>query len=218
MKQVSLDKRVIVPTPGIEILCTRTTGAAFEDWWDPAGEGLCVVAAYRAINTPGNPWPNDQPTAYLDTLVNNANPGTYDLTEGNGGLPWNVLFGWQALGPIAAQYFLTGIVPAQNWSLLCQFSGVPFTGASQCAVGEITNGAALALFPRTLIGGAGQHRYYDGASIDVAPGQTTANMGVAANQGYLDGVPDGGPIPVWTLPNVNDIYLLAYILVLSVVL
>jgi len=68
--------------------------AAGADWWDPNTEGLCVVAAYRAINTPGNTWTNDRPNVYADTLVNNANPGTFDLVEvPPGPIPWTINIG-----------------------------------------------------------------------------------------------------------------------------
>lgn len=183
----------------------RGAAAAVNDWWDPNNVGLCVVAAYRAINTPGNPWPNDQPGVYADTLVNNANPGVNDLVELNGAVPWVVNVGWQ-FNALAAQAFDTGVIPDQNYTMLAQYAN--YTIVSRAVAGVNVTGPLGNGFYLMPDDGAARVRYTKGNNRPVAPQLVTGNicigdMGVA---GYRDGLPEGAA-HIWSNPQTFSIYI-----------
>jgi len=187
---------------GVEVI--QPSAVAIADWWDPNDAGLCIVAAYRAINTPGNPWPNDAPPNYLATLVNNANPGTFDLVEGNGPVPWAIGTGWTFLGAGAAQWLDTGVIPGTTgWSMLVQFANAP--GANNVVAGQRDLGNTyFELWPWNF---PGQVIYGNGAVVAVAPSLLTGNLGVGGFQGYRNGVADGGAIGGWAGPTPRSVYI-----------
>lgn len=197
-------QRVNAPAFGTEVVMPGGAAVAF-DWWDPTGAGLCVVAAYRAINTPGNPWPNDPPANYLATLVNNANPGVFNLVEGNGAVPWAAATGWTFLGAGAAQWLDTGVVPGTTgWSMLVQYANA--LGANAVIAGQY-NGIAGTQFELWPWNFPGRIQYANGFSSNVPPGLLTGNIGVGGFQGYRNGIVDGGPIPGWSGPTPRSVYI-----------
>jgi hypothetical protein len=191
-------------TPTILSGSSEPGGAvAGPDWWDPNSEALCIVGAYRAINTPGNPWPNDAPAIYIDTLVNNANPGVNDLTEGNGPIPWVAVVGWSFVAA-AVQWFDTGIVPGTTgWSMLAQYANG--LGANAVVCGQF-NGfqTFFELWPWNA---PGRVVYGNGNITVPVPGLLTGNIGIGGFQGYRNGIADGGPIGAWSAPTVRSIYI-----------
>lgn len=182
-------------------------GAALANWWDPNNVGLSIAGAYRAINSVGTPW-GGGPTAYAQTLVNQANPGVNDLVEGNGGVPWVQATGWGFVAGFA-QWLDTGLVPAndQSWSMLVQFApnanNVLALAGSQSGAGN-----RLALFIDNV---GGNRRFYsNGGQVAVAAAVVAANMGVAGAQGFWNGVADGGAIGAWAGASIQDIYIGCY--------
>jgi len=177
------------------------TGEGVALWWDPLGEGLPVVGAYRAIASVGSPWPL-APAVYADTLQNWANPGTNDLVEGNGVVPWAAATGW---GFVSAQgkYFLTALIPAndQSWSILGQFANY---AAGHYLVGSRSAGGQFVLLPS--LGGVNS-QYRNGGNLSVAPGFANGNIGIGGNRGYRNGVQEAGVIGAWTGVSNQDIYI-----------
>jgi hypothetical protein len=174
---------------GMRLFKPKEAAAPAANWWDPNNEGLPVVGAYRAIATGGSPWGN-APSNYAESLQNWANPGVYDLVEGNGAVPWAANTGWQFVAA-ATQYLDTGIVPVidQTWSAFVQYNGyvsVPvliWFGVWDTA-GD--NGAFIVQDQATKFRVWNSHST---VSRDNAPGPPiAANYGFSARQPYRDGV------------------------------
>ena len=178
----------------IETPLTYPPVVTVADWWDPDCEELSIVAAYRAINSAGTPWPGG-PTNYAESLVNQANPGTFDLTEGNGAVPWAAATGW-SFTKGNAQYFDTGIVPVlvptPTWTALIRFSNLMLTFTS-AIFGVYESGATRTLLLQHLIDTGMQS--WHGAVIVNAPLMATGNYGIAAKQPYRNGLPEPNTIP-----------------------
>lgn len=195
-------QRVNAPAFGTEVVVIG--GAPPPDWWDPNVAGLCVVAAYRAINTPGNPWTNDAPNVYADTLVNNANPGVFNLVEGNGAVPWAIGTGWSFLGAGAAQWLDTGVVPGTTgWSMLVQFANTVGSGVVAGQYNTIA-GTQFEIWPWNF---PNRVQYGNGFNFVVPPSLLTGNLGMGGFQGYRNGIADGGPIPGWSGPTPRSVYI-----------
>lgn len=92
--------------PGIGLHIVTPLVSATEGWWLAGGiDPADCVAAYQAKGA----------ASYAASKVNLTNPGTYDLSEGNGAVPWNPVNGWQFVSA-NGQYFSTGIVPSSDLS------------------------------------------------------------------------------------------------------
>jgi hypothetical protein len=181
--------------------------AAAANWWDPNNAGLCTVAAYRAQNSPGTPWPGG-PGAYLATLTNQANPGTFDLVEGNGAVPWGNVTGWQFTAA-QSKYFNTAIIPSsQNWSYLVQFSGFVLAGANTRLFGTASGGSGFIVDIQPYwAAGLTFVLYFNGGGISAAPQLIAGNLGMANTAAYRNGVAEGPAIPGWGGPIVHSIYI-----------
>lgn len=174
-------------------------GGGSTSWWNPIGDIVCPnMWAYRAINTPGSPWPGG-PAVYANTLVNLANPGVNDLVEvppAPPPVPWNVLIGWQFV-TANAQCFDTGVVPANNqaWSMFVQFSNAVADPVTNRAIAGGGNpGVWFLLQPARLIVIPASY-YYTGAAAFAAPILVTGNTAIVGVNGYRNGVFDAGPSP-----------------------
>jgi len=198
-----------VPGPdwGVRVIEPAAMAA---DWWDPDGSieadnpGI-QMWPLRAINSVGTPW-GGGPTNYLETRSSQYTPLPTPgglLIEGNGAVPWAAATGWGFVAA-AAQYFLTGLIPAndQSWSVLVQFDNlVGIWGVLLgCFNAAWTYFVIQPMSPASVI-------YGNGNVSVVAPGHITGNLGIAGNQGYRDGIADGGPIGLWNAPSVLDIYI-----------
>lgn len=167
-------------------------GGAIPLWWDPNGEGLPVVGAYRAIATVGSPWPL-APAAYADTLVNWSNPGVNDLVQVSGlpaPVPWALNTGWQFV-VANTDTFDTGLAPGNTWTMLVQFTG-------QNAVNRYLAGIYDNVAPSLFAVGAQvgiRVIYWNEGNRQVAPNMVFGNLCVAGNQGYRNGMADGAAIP-----------------------
>jgi len=169
-------------------------------WWNPDGETLGgiggdCVGAYQAKSA----------ATYLASLVNLANPGTNDLVEGNGAVPWAGGTGWGFV-TAAAQWFNTGLVPAndQSWSMLVQFSNSVNPAADVVYCGLRNGGGREFLLTERWV----QVRYANGGQVNIPPSLgATGNLGVAGAQGYRNGIADGGAIGIWTGASIRSIYI-----------
>jgi hypothetical protein len=171
-------------------------------WWDPNNVGLSVIGAYRAIATPGSPWPL-APTNYADTLQDwsGASP---NLTEGNGAVPHNLLTGW-AFVAAALQYFDTSLVPANDlsWSAFIQFDGA----SDNAYLFGQDDGVNRDFSIRPSAGGGVLVAYANGTQRNTFPALSTGNLGLGGAQPYRDGVSDGPPTGAWAGASVSSIYI-----------
>ena len=133
--------------------------------------------------------------------VNLVTPGTYDLTDGVAptfatatGATFNGL----------TQYLKTGIVPGSGWSAVIRFSD-RLLGGDAFSIYKSGN-QRFAIEPYT---GANQVRYQNGSFLSVTPLATSGVLAIAGQQGYRNGVADGGAIGGWgaALAAGDDIYL-----------
>jgi hypothetical protein len=174
-------------------------------WWDPNGENLPVVAAYRAIATAGSPW-SLAPANYAESLQNWSNPGVNDLVEGNGAVPWAANTGWQFVAA-ATQYFDTGLIPAndQSWSMLAQFSN-GILAPLNYLVGAYSS-VANTFFGVVYQSGANRVAYLNGGPTYVIPTLAAGNVGLAGSQGFRNGVAEGAPIAAWGGASTRSAYI-----------
>jgi len=174
-------------------LATGAGGAALP-WWNPdgatpgGGGGTCV-GAYRAIDTPGSLW-GAGPANYAESLINLANPGTYDLTEGNGAVPWAALTGWGFVTALA-KYLIPGIIPNADMSLMSQHSDLVASVVAPTIAAFQNTPARLYLYPEIGTNAVG---YGKGGISTVAPRLISGNLCVSGQVGYRNGIPDGAPI------------------------
>lgn len=119
------------------------------------------------------------------SLVNLANPGTYDLTKINTPV-FSAGNGWQGVGATSSAYN-TGITPtADTWTYIVRVSG-----AGSAIVMGYSNGTAhLWLRPNN---GSSQRQYhhYSTTAVTVATAVTTGILAVAGPNCYKDGAADG---------------------------
>lgn len=174
-----------------------TTGAGASanapPWWNPdgatpGGAGGNCVGAYQGIGA----------ASYALSLVNLANPGTYNLTENNGAVPWAAGTGW---GFVAAQQksFDTGIVPTlnQTWSVLYQYSGLVVVAGTYLfgLYDGVGNNGSFALRSNAANG-----RSYHGTTaslINNAPVlAANGNYGFAGVTPYRNGIAEPNPVLV----------------------
>lgn len=153
------------------------------NWWDPLNEGLAVLGAYRAINTVGTAWLNG-PASYAASLINDANPGTYDLTDPGGAVSWNQATGWEFISA-ATTYLETGILhSSQNMTMIVEYVNNLLTFTNMMGA----KGAGDTWFILYSIDAANHPDYGNGGLVpspQIAPG--LGNLAVAGQSGYLDG-------------------------------
>ena len=141
-------------------------GGAAPAWW------LDAVAA----------WQGKGAASYAASLVNLANPGTYDAATGV--LPaWDAGVGWTFNGSTYLNTTLTAASTA--WSMAVRFAGVTDTNGG-CGY-YIDPGSKFFLRPSFN----GQRTYANGRENVVAGAQSSAVMIVAGKSCYLNGSPDG---------------------------
>lgn len=133
-----------------------------QPWYSVPG-ATCVAA-----------WQAEGAASYAASLVNLANPGTYDLTA-VGSPAWNASDGWSGG---AGDYFTTGYTPpdtSQSYTLFMKFK------SGTCGVG--TGGAnRLYVWNR-----ASDQVYGNGAGTIQGSAITAGVLCVAGSVAYLDG-------------------------------
>jgi len=173
-----------IVTLGDWMRVSQPRGGAAADWWDPNGEGLSVGAAYQPKGA----------ASYAASKINLANPGTYDAVEG-AAPAWASGTGW--IFGTNNRYLLTGITPQDGWSMFAQFTGA--NGSDEHVVvgsQDTTHTSRFYLRPRSSF--ASGRIYGQGSFVAITGYLTAGNMAVADQQGYLDGVADGGAIGAWS--------------------
>jgi len=176
--------------PGVISTSSMGGGAAVmaADWWDPNKENLCAWAAYRSKGAAS------LAASYVDLTGNGNNCGP-GVAPG-----WDAVNGWIFDG--LTQYLVTTFVAQndQSQSVLIQFTNRTNDGFE---FGENDVGATdFAVQVR-----AADVRPRNGGTVANAPGMAAGNYGIAGNQGYRTGVPDGGAIPGWAGPTVLACYI-----------
>jgi hypothetical protein len=165
-------------------------------WWDDFGAIGCCVGAYQGRGAAN----------YATSLINLANPGVNDLVAILGPPAWNAIQGWFNFALLGTA-FDTGLIPAadQSWSLLIQYANE--TVAWRSPMGVVNAGANTRFLVNSVRPVPGnQVGYGNGGLVVQAPQLLTGNLGVAGNQGYRNGIADGGPIGVWGGASVLPIY------------
>ncbi len=129
------------------------------------------------------------------SYINRNNPGTNNAAPGTAPT-FATGTGWTFNG--TTQYLTTGIVPASGYSLIVQFSGVD----SSVSVGWLAGAYNSSGNNRLSVGnpnGTGFIEYGSGKTINVnhSPAITSGSLAVAGQQGYYNGIADGGAIAAW---------------------
>ena len=166
-------------------------------WYNPDGatpggpSGTCL-GAWRALGA----------ESFAASLVNQANPGTYDGVSG-GAVTWWKVYGWQIPKNNANAYIHVGLVPVVGGTFICRFSGAPTFNV--CCLGgcyDVSTGDGMWLWSNLF--GAGTHHFANG-HIDswsgVAPPLASGTMAVSGQKGYINGVPqESFVVPEWSEP------------------
>lgn len=154
--------------------------------------GGSAVPWYMLVGTPLAAYQPKGAASQAASYINVVNPGVHDLTVGNAPA-WAANTGW-TFTRASSHYLISTIVPATGYSVLVQISGgVPGGGNAYCALGCSQSGSSrfFGLFPNN---GGGSVGYHMGDPLNVAPNVAAANLGLAGQQGYRNGVADGGAI------------------------
>jgi hypothetical protein len=159
-------------------------------WYTVAGH--TCIAAYQPIGA----------ASYAASLVNLANPGTYDAVDGVAP-SWDAGTGWTFDG--SDDYLTTGVIPAAGYSVLVQFTNA----------GAANDKMILGLFqdvdkrfgfaPHFEWGYNGVY-YAAGDFVGVSPYITDGNLGIAGQTAYRNGVADGGAIG-GSISTTGDVYI-----------
>jgi len=144
-------------------------------WWDDDAKITCCVAAYQAIGA----------DSYADSLVNLANPGTYNLTAGGGGAPgWDDTNGWNIAG---SKYLLSGYYPASRGTYIARFSGGVGAGSKMVlgACIDIACNYQVELLPWDY--GGTKRQWGNGLYRSMTGGVASGRMAVADQRCFLNG-------------------------------
>lgn len=148
------------------------------NWWE-AGGAPTPVAVYQPKGA----------ASQAASYVNLANPGTYDAALGVAP-SWASGTGWVFSG---TEYLLTGVPAGAGMTLVARFSGVMAPTAWRPVLGD------QSAFPRLVLWPSGSGCTYDaGGTLSVNPYLAAGVLAVAGQQGYRDGVADGGTIATAT--------------------
>jgi hypothetical protein len=190
------------------VLGTGAGGAALR-WYDPNGAFAADggnLYAWRAQNSVGTVWPGG-PANYAATLTDQSSGQV--ATEGNGAIAWAAATGWRFTAALA-QWLDTLLIPTntQTWSVFVQFSNNTNINSARLFGCVSPGGGArsLSIIPYYLAPGASLI-YQNGGNVIIAPNLAAGNLGFGGNQGYRNGVADGGLIPIWTQPSIEEIFI-----------
>lgn len=183
-------QKVNVPSIGVEVI---QPSAAAPDWWDPNNEGLCIWAAYQPKGAA------NQAASYID-LSGNGNNAAVGVAPG-----WDAVNGWRFNG--VNQYLTTTFSPQndQSQSMLVQFTNIVHGGAFESLCG-LVGGAGLR-YKIDIEVFAPRVRYANGGFVQINRNVVNGNLAVAGNQGYWNGVADGGAIGAWAGPTALVVYI-----------
>lgn len=105
-----VSRQMVIPSGFMEVRAPKTAPVA--DWWVVPGK--TCVAAYQAKGA----------ASYAASLVNLANPGTYDAAPGVAP-SWDTATGWTFNG--TTQYLTTGVTPATGYTIIARYANLTQT-------------------------------------------------------------------------------------------
>jgi hypothetical protein len=178
---------------GLGIPFCGNVATAIPTWWDLDGTITAPTAAYQSIGA----------ASFAASLVNLANPGTYDLVVGNAPA-WAAGTGWVFDG--INDYLKTGIVPGDGWSMVVQFSDFA-DGIIGAIAGAYTSATTRFLVSVDRRPGAQGVFYQQGEFLKVSPGIVSGNLAISGQYGYRNGSVDSAAISGWSGVNTADIYI-----------
>lgn len=155
-----------IPGYGITVRESGVAVAASSNWWEVSGK--TCVAAYQPKGA----------ASYAASLVNLANPGTYNATEGSAPA-WASATGWTfALG----NYLTAGFTADYTWTGICQFATV---SAADCRIfGHNTWPNRWTVSPNNF----GNVSIYVGSGVvNNAAGFASGNIAIAGQVAYKNG-------------------------------
>lgn len=159
------------------------------DWWLAGGiDAANAIAAYQPIGA----------ASLAASYVNLANPGTNDAAPGTAPT-FSAVTGW-GFAAASSTYLLTGITPAPGWSMICRFSGLTDGVNNQWLCGCQNTASNRRFYLLVNAAAANAVVYGAGGAVSVSPDLLAGVLAVAGQQGYRDGVANGGAIGGWTDP------------------
>ena len=161
-------------------------GAAAASWWLSGGISPAnCVAAYQPKGAA------DLAASYANLAVGGA---AYDLTLGVAPT-WDAVNGWIFDG--TTQYLKTGITPSDGWSALIRYNTLTYKNYATLFGGKTNLGK---FFGVTLQLAANKYYLYlnNYYKLIYAVMPTSGVIGIAGQQGYLNGLADGTTITTTT--------------------
>lgn len=170
-------RHITVPAlTGVRVHAHRGT-AASAGWWIVAGK--TCIAAYQPKGA----------ASYAASLVNLANPGTYDAAAGV--TPgWNAATGWDFSSD---KWLDTFIVPTATMSVLARFTD---GGTTSCTMFGQSNSATARLHFYSHYGDG--NCYYRHGGSGISTGYDSGVMGITEAYGYKNGAPDIAITGAWS--------------------
>ena len=170
------------------------SSAVVGGWWDLNGTLSGCVGAWQAKGA----------ASYAASLVNLANPGTFDAFAGTAPT-WDAATGWTFNG--SSQYLRTGLVPLidQSYSAIVRIYSTD--GVQEAYIWQRGGtGKDFGLYCNTatlFYGWNGGSKSYTVTSIL----NTNAVLAIAGNKSYKDGSVLSGDITTGTPPTDKELYL-----------
>lgn len=158
------------------------------NWWDPNNEGLCVWAAYQPKGA----------ASFAASLLDLSGNGNNAGDPGGAVTPaWDAVNGWKFDG--IDDYLTTTFVPQidQSQTMIVQFTNHPPAGTGKYIAGSRAVAVADRFYLAPDRGAINNVLYGQGNFLGVIPKLLTGNLCVSGNQGYRNGIVDGGLIGVY---------------------
>lgn len=174
---------MIVIDSGIAVFEKLPLSAGTIDWWDLLGSGACVYSAYQPKGA----------SSFAGSLVDLTGNGNDAIDPGGAGTPtWDAVNGWTFNG--IANYLATTFTVQndQSQSVVVQYTNNVATGNYLFGAKTGTDYFTISAFSGPRIA------YGNGALLAVAPQLLSGNLGVAGNQGYRNGIANGGAIGAYS--------------------
>lgn len=160
-------------------------------WWVVSGK--TTVAAFQPKGA----------ASLAASYSNLSNPGTHDAAPGTAPT-WNSTDGW-VFNNGSSQYLVTNIAPGAGYTMLVRFTGADTSNRLLWICGvDGGNYTRFYLSSNFITSG---HIYGGGDFLVTGSVLTSGVMGVANNQGYLNGSADGSPMTAWSGTNTDVVFI-----------
>ena len=182
----------------ISPVLAQAAGGAALMWWNPDGATPAGAGCWGAYQPKGA-------ASFAASIIDITSQGNDAGDPGGAATPtWDAVNGWKFNG--VGNYLTTTFVPAgdQSQSALVQFSNVVGL-TTRFLFGQYD--AANRQFRISPNEGGGTVYYANGGHLQVAPNLVAGNLGVSGNQGYRNGIADGGLLGAWGGAGVNAVYI-----------